>query len=73
MAAGHYEINGLQFFLKTDLFILERVRAQRGGHSEREREFQADATLSIEPDTGLNLMTLRSRPELKPRVRSLTK
>ena len=37
-------------------------------HRERERESQADSALSTEPDLGLNLMTLRSQSELKPRV-----
>ena len=36
---------------------------------EKERESQADSTLSVvEPDLGLNLVTLRSQPETKPRV-----
>jgi len=38
------------------------------GQREREREFQADSMLSMEPDMGLDLTTLRSRPELKPNV-----
>ena len=32
------------------------------------RESQVDFMLSTEPDVGLNLMTLRSQPELKLRV-----
>ena len=53
----------IPFFFK-DLFTLERGRRGRGG---------ADSTLSIEPDAGLDLMTLSSqRPELKPRVRHST-
>ena len=39
---------------------------------EKERETQADSALSTEPNSGLNLRTLRSQPELKPRVRCLT-
>lgn len=40
----------------------EREREQTGGMGQREREEnpQADSTLSMEPDMGFNLMTLRS-------------
>ena len=38
---------------------------------ERER-LSKDSPLSREPNSGLNLMTLRSRPEPKSRVRCLT-
>ena len=38
----------------------------------RGKESQADSTLSMEPDTGLDPRTLRSRPVLKPRVWHLT-
>ena len=38
-----------------------------------ERESQADSPLCLEPDVGLNLTTLRSGPELKPRSECLTK
>ena len=55
----------LFFFKKIYLFSLERKRAstQVGeGQKAREREnLQADSLLSMEPDTGLHLMTLRSR------------
>ena len=37
-----------------------------------ERESEGDSMLSSEPDVGLNLMTLRSQPESKPRVGLLT-
>lgn len=40
----------------------------RGGEQKRERETQADSMLRAEPDTRLHLTTLRSHPELKPRV-----
>ena len=40
----------------------------RGAKVEGERESQANSTLSME----LDLMTLRSHPEMKPRVRGLT-
>lgn len=38
------------------------------GEKQRERESQADSTLSTEPDRGLGPSTLRSQPELKPKV-----
>ena len=50
----------------------EREHEGRGGKVQRERESQADSILSAEPDAGLNLMTLRSWPEPKPRVGRLT-
>ena len=43
-----------------------------GAVGEGERESQADSLLSTELDVGLHLMTLRSQPELKPRVHRLT-
>ena len=50
----------------------EREREVEG--AERERgEPEADSALSAEPDAGLNLVTLRSWPELKSRVGSLTR
>ena len=39
---------------------------------EREREPQVDSMLGIEPNTGLNLMTMRSLPEPKPKVGHVT-
>lgn len=44
----------------------------RGREEQREGETLADFVLSTEPDVGCDLMTLRSRPELKPRVGRLT-
>lgn len=38
------------------------------GRGRRERKFQADSSLSMEPDAGLDPTTLRSRPEVKSRV-----
>lgn len=38
---------------------------------ERKSQAQADSPVSIEPDKGLNLMTLRSLPEPKSQVRRL--
>jgi len=54
---------GLPFFLRFYLFIerqqdRESGEKRRGG--ERERESQADSTLSTESDVGLGLGTLRS-------------
>ncbi|XP_077922286.1 SID1 transmembrane family member 1 isoform X1 [Halichoerus grypus] len=46
--------------------IREREQEREG---QKERESQADSPLSTEPNTGLHLSILRSRPELKPRVR----
>ena len=45
-----------------------------GGEAEEEgkRESQADSALSMEPDSGLHLMTLRSGPEPKPKAGCLT-
>ena len=36
------------------------------------RESQADSPLSVEPNMGLDLTILRSRPKLKPRVKQST-
>ena len=44
----------------------------REGQREREREFYAGSIPSTECDVGLDLTTLRSRPELESRVRHLT-
>ena len=49
------------------LLILEREHS--GGRARgRGRETQADSLLSMETDTGLDPMVLRSQPQLKPRV-----
>ena len=52
----------MEFFLLMEevfvfCFFRESVRA---GGAEGERESQAGSMLSAEPDTGLDLMTLRS-------------
>ena len=46
----------------------------RGGQKGRERggESHTDSTLSVEPNVGLSLTTLRSWPEPKPKVRHST-
>ena len=56
-------LRGAFLFFKDFLFIYER-------ETDTEGEGQADSTLSMEPDLGLYLRTLRSRPE--SRVRRLT-
>ena len=52
-------------------YLRERER-EKGRHRGRGRESQVDLTLSMEPDMGLDFMTLRSQPESKPRVGCLT-
>lgn len=57
------------FFFFKDLPILERELAQVGGvRRERENASQADSALRLEPNTGLNPLTPRQCPELKPRA-----
>ena len=57
---------GRDFFLKNIyLFFRERERdreRENGGQGqrERERETQADSMLSVKPDIGHDLLTLRS-------------
>jgi len=66
---------GAHIFFK-DLFIYwretESTHRRAGERGDREKETWADSMLSAEPDTGLDLTTLRSRPKLKPRVRHST-
>lgn len=38
------------------------------GEEKEQRESQADSPLSMEPDMGVDLGTLRSQPEPKPKV-----
>ena len=57
--------NYYHYFLK-DLFI-EREHKQKR-QKKRERESQDNSVLSVEPNEGLDLTTLRSQPEPKPRV-----
>ena len=56
------------FFLRLIYF---RHRVSRGKQVGRV-EGQVDSTLSMEPDTGIDLRTLRSWPEVKPRVGCFT-
>ena len=62
------------FFLKKDFMYLfyKTAWAGRGAKAEAQRESQAQSTLSMEPDAGLDCMTQRSWPELEPRVGHLT-
>ena len=57
-------------FFKTYLFFF-RGREEEG-QREKERKSQADSALSGEPGMEFDLMTLRSGPELQPRVIHLT-
>ena len=51
---------------KKDIFERERAHTHKcSGEGQRERKTQEDSPLSAEPDMGLDLTTLRSRPELK--------
>ena len=51
----------LPFFLLLYFFLRERERESAGRREgQRERESQAGSTLIVEPDVGLDLMTLRS-------------
>lgn len=66
--------NVLVFFFQIYWFIWERAQQGKGqvkGQKEREWEIQ-DYELSAEPDAGLELTTLKSWHEPKPRVRHLT-
>lgn len=67
----------LSFLLKKILFIylFDREGETAYMHAraweeqrERGRESQADSEMSMDPSAGLDLTTLRSRPEPKPRV-----
>ena len=60
------EIILLDIFLED--FYLRGRACRSEGQKEREREMQADSRLSAELHFGLDLMTLRSKAELKPRV-----
>ena len=53
-----YHFKGLFIYFERER---KKKREQWGGaEGERERESPADSTLSIETNTGLHLMTLRS-------------
>ena len=56
------------YFRETE--SMSRRGRERG--IQRERESQVNSLLSTEHDMGLDLMTLRSGPELKLRVGHLT-
>ena len=47
----------MQKFLK--IYVIERESVCKQGEGKRERESQADSPLSVEPDVGLDLRTLR--------------
>lgn len=75
MSSTHktYQVNWGWFFnFFRFLFIYlfherERESEQVGERMEEEgeREIQADSTLSVEPEVGLNYKTLRLQPKLK--------
>jgi len=60
------------FILKIYLFYFREreqacMQARAGGAEGEEERIQSGfSVLSMEPDAGLDLMTLRSQPELKP-------
>jgi len=63
------------FILFFFSFILEKEKVcvcKQGRGRGRERESQADSALSVEPDKGLDLTSLRSWPEPKSRAGCLT-
>lgn len=68
MGGGIFCSKKNSFLKKIYLFIWEREYAGEWGKGEGEKESQADSPLREEPDTGLNLMTLRLGLELKSRV-----
>ena len=57
------------------IYVREKERELTGTHSgggtEGKGERISDSLLSMEPNSGLDLMTLRSGPELKAGVRCL--
>ena len=60
-------------FFKRLIYFIKRERARAGGaEGEEERAIPSKLQLSTEPDVGLNLTTMRSQPEPKPRVPPLT-
>ena len=62
-----------KIFRKIYLFKRERGSKHKWeGQRKREKESLADSTLSREPNAGLDPMTLRPLPELKPGVRCST-
>ena len=65
------------YLKKKDLFIWKKENTRVHGHTHaqwagRSREREKISTQSAEPNVGLDLLTLRSQPKLKPRVRHLT-
>ena len=55
------------FFKDLFIYLTERESSSVVGKGQREsgRQTQADSVLSMEPDVGLSLITLRSPPEPK--------
>ena len=48
------------FFLKMFLFILEKERARAGGAEAEGEIISSRLLIEFEPESGLNLMTLKS-------------
>lgn len=60
--------NNIPFFFFFKIFYLRDRESNREGQRKKEKETQADSTLSMAPDAGLDPMTLRSQPGPKQRV-----
>ena len=72
MACVSYGLRKEEFLL-FKLIYFERQSRRGTEEREGERESQAGSVLSVHsPMRGLNPRTVRSRPELKPRVGCLT-
>ena len=61
----------ISLFFSKD-FICLRWGAGRGAKGDGDRESQSDSVLSAQPDIGRDLTVMRSRYELKSRVRHIT-
>ena len=48
------------------------MKARWEGQREKDRESQVNSVLSVEPHLDIDLLTLKSEPELKPRDGYLT-
>lgn len=55
----HFRLRFIYLFVYLFIYLRFIYLFERRGGTERERESQAEPTLSAEPDMGLNLMTLR--------------
>ena len=55
-----------------DWFERKRERKSMSGRGRGRENLELPLDLSVEPNSGLDLMTVRSRPELKPRLGLVT-